>query len=138
MHVVGIGGLHREDLVVIFPVEGVAEASAVADVDRVEVLGIRDAGDLPLIGDLPDQLASLEIDDVERVVRLVGDEESLPFVVHGQVIELSRHAFETNRLRQYKRLGISSKSRSGAEEENRRKQTERELVHGNPFERTVV
>jgi hypothetical protein len=76
--VVGAGQRDRLEELVIGPVEDVAlAADAVADLDTVEVGGVGDTLDLFLFGDLLDELAGLEVHDVQAVMGQVGHEHEI-------------------------------------------------------------
>src|SRR6516162_5745503 len=96
---------------VVFGVDTVAHAAAVADEDHVEVAGISDAGHLNLVGNLFDKRAGLQVHHVEGVVRLVGDKQAAASRIHGQMVEVADCALEFNRLDEYEWVGVGSPSR---------------------------
>ena len=79
----------------------------------VETDGDDDAGNLALVGDFLHELAGLQIDDIERVVRLLGDEESFALGVDREVVELAVDPFQRDGFGKYQRRFVGSESRAG-------------------------
>src|SRR5262249_15361294 len=61
---------------------------AQADEDAVEIGRVGDALDAFLVGHRLEQLPFLEVDDVQRAVGHVGDEQPVALGVEGEVVEL--------------------------------------------------
>jgi hypothetical protein len=53
-----------------------------------------------LIGDLLDELAGLQVDDVEAVARQIGDKEAISLGVEGKMVQPPRRSFQRDRLNQ--------------------------------------
>jgi hypothetical protein len=68
--------------------------------------GERDALGLLLAGELFHHLAGLKVDDVQGVVRQVSNEQPIPFVIDGQMVEPTRLAGERNGLNQFERFRV--------------------------------
>jgi hypothetical protein len=56
-----------------------------------------------------DQLIGLEVDDVECIVRLVRDKQTLAFGIDGQMIKLARDTLQWDRLHEHERFGLGRK-----------------------------
>jgi hypothetical protein len=99
---------------VVPPVEEVADAvRPVAHEDAVEARGVGGLLDLPLAGHLLDELAGLEVHDVQAVVREVGDEQAVPPGIERQVVEAALRPFEWDRLHQLQRRRPRRDARDG-------------------------
>ena len=71
-----------------FTVEDVAQAvSAEADVDALQFRRVGDALNGGLLRLLVEQLAGFEIDNIERIVALVGEEQAVALGIDGDMIE---------------------------------------------------
>ncbi len=93
-----LDGLHG---LVAFAIEDVAKpVGSQTDEDAVEVGGVGDALNAGLIGNLLHQRAGFQIDDVERVVGLVGDQQPVALGVQSKMIETPGLAFKWDGLHQ--------------------------------------
>src|SRR5262249_32416302 len=83
-------------------VEDIAEpARAEADIESLQIGCVGKSLRSRLAGELLRKLARFQIYDVDRVINLVGEEESSALAVNYQVVQLPRPALEHNRLHQF-------------------------------------